>query len=564
MASRLIKAFLGLLLLLLAGLAVGTVGTLVFTGGAIDPLGLYASVPLPVPTPIGPPAVPGTINVPAEQIHGPAPLNSVVPKRPLFKNIPLPQEISPRAEVIATDLFLALLLVVALGSVTAVLNNLNRRHEATFRRLRPRWLVREYRHTVRRGCLGLPIILIIFAFYGIIFAFLEAGTAITSPAGIQLALVLAVSVGLVSLGGDFARRWVARLWPGRANFGLYPANLIVAVVTTLFSRGAFLSPGILYGVPGGADITLEEEKRHTRERVLALVTLVSVSVIGVLGWVMSGALVEAGKTTLNTASLVYLGPIVQLFETLGLAIFAVAVQTAFFEMLPLTASTGARLFRWNPVIWALLMLPVTFVFAFTVLNPAGDFFAAFSTPNVQVTVVLLDVLVTATLVLWLYFALIAPFFAPRQIVEQGGVPWYMPPAQNPPPRPVERPAWMVETVVPPVKPTTETPSWMLDTDGPFEYVEEDTGDTRPNQRPVIPYSDTQPVRREPPVSYEGLFPPAQPGDEDYLESLDNQPTPNATALSIIPPAADTPEPPAAAEPPVDPPSPATPPDNVPE
>jgi hypothetical protein len=522
MGARVIRSVVALVLLLLAGGAIAVVGALVTTNGALDTLGMWSHEPLPTAIRIGPTVHPGMINPPAAEIRDPAPLNSVVAKRPLFDTVPLPQELSQHPNVIATNLFLALLLVIGIGSVNAVLHKLWKRHDSTLRGWFPKWLVRNTSYPIRRGCLGLPVIMLVFALYGIIFAFLEPGTDLFSPAGIQLALILAISVGLVSFGGDMARRWVARFWPRRENYGLYPANLLIALLTTLFSRSVGLTPGILFGVPGGADIDLDNEQPQTREIVLSLVTLIAVVLVGTLGWALAGGIVEAGKTNLQPASLIYLGPIAQLFQTLGLAIFVVAVQTAFFEMLPLTARSGSRLFRWNPLIWAVLLLPIAFVFAHTILNPNGDFQVAFNTPTVQVAVILLDVLTTLTLILWLYFALIAPFFSPRKspLVGTSGVPWYVPPTQT------SRPRIQPQPIVPvfPANirtPHAATPDWMLETAIPVyeDEVESVPGDTRPMQRIVQPVLDTQPIHRPlTPIVYEGLFPPPQPGDEDYLES----------------------------------------------
>lgn len=531
MVSRFGNGLVALLLLLLAGSAIAVIGALIVTNGEFDVLGMVARSPLPTPIHINPTTIPGTINPPADQIRDPAPLNRVVPRRPLFEQIPLPQEFNQQYEVIATNLFLALLLVMGIGSASAVLNSLVRRYPESLGRWRPRWLVKGYRSAVRRGLLGLPIILVVFALYGIIFAFLEPGQSIFGPTGKQLALLLAISVALVSFGGDIARRWVARLWPRREAYGLYPANLLVAVLTTIFSRLCGLAPGILFGVPGGADIEFEGDQVRAREIVLAIVTLIAVLVLGGLGWALAAGIAEAGKTTLQPESLRYLGPIAQLFQTLGLAIFAVAVQTAFFEMLPLTARSGARLFRWSPLIWSAVLLPVTFIFAHTTINPNGDLRAAINTPNVQVALVLLDVLATVTLLVWLYFALIAPFFTPRKsiMVGESGVPWYVPPPRQtfqPPVQPPVTPAIQQQVY----SPHAVVPDWMLDTAIPYyEEVEDDDSSvqaTRPVQRVVAPMTDTRPVNRQlTPTVYDGLFPPPAPGDEDYLES-------DSTSISV--------------------------------
>src|SRR5262249_11056882 len=88
------------------------------------------------------------------------------------------------------------------------------------------------------------------------------------------------------------------------------------------------------------------------------------------------------------------------------AVFAIAVQTAFFEMLPISVTIGNKLFRWNGVVWALTFIPVVFLLAHTMLNPTGNFLTAFQTANVRAIAVLLLVLIGITFLFWFYVRVI--------------------------------------------------------------------------------------------------------------------------------------------------------------
>jgi len=395
-------------------------------------------------------------------------LNEVVQKRPLLENVPLPSELSTEPSVVATNFGLAVLLAIVFGIISTTLNDLLRDEEETIRGwfripiLREltglfKWAVGQ---NVQRGCLTLPIIVMIFALYGIIFAFLEDGMNIFTPEGTQLAIVMAMSVGLISLSGDVAQRQVARFWRNTARFGIYPANLLIAVVTTVFSRIFNLSPGIAFGTPGGADIEMDQQTRF-REVVLAFTTLIVMVVLGGLGWAAAAGIRAAGDRTMSISQAEFAGPLAQLGLTIGLALFFVAVETSFFEMVPMGSTMGGKIIRWNPIIWGLAFIPVMFIFAHSLLNPDNDYLQAFEQTNVQVLTIMIAILAVITAVLWFYFKVLhrdsepapRPAYpqqqspqAPRQQrPPQPQVP--PPPVYGPPPARESRPAQ--NTYVPP-------------------------------------------------------------------------------------------------------------------
>lgn len=379
----------------------------------------------------------------------PGTLNEVVEKRELFEDVRLPNEVSTEPAVIGTNVSLAIFFAIVFGLLSTLLNNLVKDQEEElqawmhylyldriFLPLRAARFIGD--QDVRRGCLSAPIIVAVFAAYGIIFAFLEPGTSIFSPAGFQLAIIMAMSVGLISLAGDVAQRQVARIWRRTSRFGVYPANLTVAVFTTVFSRLTHLTPGIMFGTPGGVDVDKGDDQPRFRDAVLALTTLTVVFVFGVLGWGITEVLHSAGDRTLSGSQLEFSAPLAQLGLALGLALFVVAIETAFFEMVPMSMTMGTQIFRWNPIVWVAGFLPVFFIFSHTLLNPEGEYLQAFEeTPVIMLTigvVILLMMLVG----LWILFKFFdPPNFRPagtRPYGGQGGYPQYpqQQPYQQPP------------------------------------------------------------------------------------------------------------------------------------
>jgi hypothetical protein len=365
-------------------------------------------------------------------------LDEVVQKRPALENVPFPSEVSTDPEVVGTNATLAIILAIIFGIVSNTLNNLLRDNEETIRGwfrvpiLGPFFRMFGWGASqgVQRGCLTLPIIVLIFALYGIIFAFLEGGLNILTPEGMQLALVMAMSVGLISLAGDVAQRQVARFWRGAAHYGVYPANLFLAVVTTVFSRVTHISPGVVFGVPGGVDV--EKDESHFHDVILAIATIVVITLLGGAGWAASAAVHNMGDRTMTVDQAEFSGPLVQLGLTISLALFLVAIETGFFEMVPLGSSLGRKIFGWNFLVWGVLFTPIMFLFTHTLLNPHSTYLDAFEHTNVQVLLAMIVILSIITAILWFYFRMAQPTPEPAQMPYYPPQPgYYQPPQQQP-------------------------------------------------------------------------------------------------------------------------------------
>lgn len=384
----------------------------------------------------------------------PGTLNDVVKKREIFQDVRLPNEVSTEPTVVGTNVSLAIFFAIIFGLLSTLLNNLLRDQEEELQAwLRYFYLDRIFLplraarfigdQDVRRGCLSAPIIVAVFAAYGIIFAFLEPGTNILSPAGFQLAIIMAMSVGLISLAGDVAQRQVARIWRKTSRFGVYPANLTVAVITTAFSRITHLTPGIMFGTPGGVDVDKGDDEPRFRDAILALTTLSVVFVFGVLGWGITELLRAAGDKTLSGEQLEFSAPLAQLGLALGLALFVVAIETAFFEMVPMSMTMGTQIFRWNPLVWVAGFLPVFFIFTHTLLNPEGEYLEAFEQTPVAMLTIGVVILLMMLGGLWILFKFFdPPNMRPAPVHPYGGQQGY-PQQQQPyqPQQPYQQPPY---------------------------------------------------------------------------------------------------------------------------
>lgn len=415
LALRLIGAAI---MLLLMG---GTAAFIALAGlGWINVQSLFPG--LPDPPPISTERIPGDpfgrVEIPDDLRPGDSiPLQGQVERQDLFEEVPVPQQISTDPVVVGTNFSLAAIMMLVFGTTSSVLSNMLRDEEPRIQRwLRAAGITKLVKGTtgaatwtlsrgIRRGCLTLPLVVLIFAAYGIIFAFLEEGTSIFTRQGALLAVTLAFSVGLVSFAGDIARRLAARLWRERSHFNIYPINLLLAVVTVVVSRVVNLSPGIVFGTPGGADIdpAPSEAEQLRRDVALALLTVLILVMLGGSGWAATGFVVSALDTTMEYRIASVVARVLTGITNLGLAVFLISLETSFFEMLPFAYSSGRPVFQWNKLVWGLVFLPIGFMFAHALLNPQYGFLDSFAESDVRFLWFMMVMLVAITVLLWFYF-----------------------------------------------------------------------------------------------------------------------------------------------------------------
>ncbi|MBN1312047.1 MAG: hypothetical protein JXB30_11570 [Anaerolineae bacterium] len=399
-------------------------GILAISTGLIDLQRIFPGLPeppqietggLPVPEGVSFPELPG-ITVPQNIRPGEGiPLGEAVQPRPLLASVPAPQQLSSEPEVIGTNVFLAILMALIFGGTSTILGNMLRDEEQRIQTwLRALgiqklfgWVGKAFQWTlggaVSQGCLTIPLVIVIFAFYGIIFAALEEGTSIFSRQGAFLAVTMAITAGLVSFSGDIARRIMGRIWRTKSRFNIYPVNLTVAIGTVIFSRLLLLTPGIAFGTPGGADVDMPGDKEPQREAILALVTLAVLVVIGGAGWALSGFILSLLGAPIEERLINIVAGVVQPMQDISLALSLVAIETIFFESVPLAYSGGKSILQWNKVIWAIVFIPVAFLFNHTLLNPQSGFLDSFLVSNVRFMWFFLIVMVGITVGLWFYF-----------------------------------------------------------------------------------------------------------------------------------------------------------------
>jgi Lamin Tail Domain len=298
-------------------------------------------------------------------------------------------------KTLITNFLLAMILALAMGFFGNLLNDtLESNEKVILERLKPlRSAVQRYRqlnttfqarlHGGRLSWLVfLLTLVVVLLLYGFIFAFLDPSFDLARSEGWLLILTLALSAGLIGVIDDVSQYIYLRSHGEQAALRVHPANLIVVAASTLISRGVGLTPGILAGSPAG----LEEVKSGRYETQLHFLALGSVAVFALAGWL---AAPFAGDNLW--------------LRTLLLVMFAVGVQTLFFELIPLRYFHGRGIFDFNRGVWAILFILVSALFMQTMLNPDGDFVKAFDSPNIVILSIVVLIFCVFSAAVWLYF-----------------------------------------------------------------------------------------------------------------------------------------------------------------
>lgn len=313
---------------------------------------------------------------------------------PFFqRTIQGPEQAFADTEVAVTNILLAIIIALAIGFFSNLLNDAIESHEEDYAHLFGPILtpINKVRSTVRRvdkvvtrsrnPWLGFIIkTLIILIIYGTILAFLDPSFQFVNQDGFLLILALGFSTGLVAMIDDLAIYIYLRAKGGGGRVSLHSSNFLMVIVTTLFSRITELVPGLLLGSPAGIeDVPDEYNGPH-----LDILAILATAAASLLAWGLS---TYAADPWLNTILLLT---------------FGAGVQTTFFEMLPLSYLRGKSIFKFNPLVWLILFSGAAIFFLQTMLNPDGPFLSAFLSANMVLLSVFTALYCVICSIIWFF------------------------------------------------------------------------------------------------------------------------------------------------------------------
>lgn len=325
-----------------------------------------------------------------------------------FSSIPTPLQISTDPQVIATNFFLASLLGLLFGILSTVFNNTLQENHEEVNRLLFGWLPKFKAPATGfqlppalRWPIRILVILFVLFLTGLINSFLDPSFQPFSLQGLGIFLTMLLSIGLINLLDQGSKVLAARGLKLDAGFKIHPVGILVAILCVLASRSTEFLPGYLFGVMGGLALA-PGAISHSRQALISGSGLVVALIVGLAAWVLT---IPLGFLLGAAASFLPLQVVLVAVQSILLLVFLVALENAFFELLPLAVTAGADIFSWNKIVWFLAFVPVFFLFYHILLNPDGAFFAGIANPNSILILVLLVAYGLLTLGTWLFFRL---------------------------------------------------------------------------------------------------------------------------------------------------------------
>ncbi len=299
------------------------------------------------------------------------------------------------------NLLLAILLAIVFGLFGTLLGDTLENHEAEVRRLFGPLSRFMNTGTNLESMLGAQLgrrgaawvgdafkVIVVLLIYGVVFAFLDPNFTFDREDALELVGAVTLSFGLIAIIDSVVKFIYERRHGAKATVRLHGANFLLVAFSVIFSRTAALSPGILFGKPGG----LEGEEKGDPYRI-NLVGIGSVGLAALAAWLFMMFVPRQGATGWN----LWVATVLAL-------IFAVGIQTLFFEMIPLRGLYGRSIIERNRFVWFVLFIAVIFMFMQTQLNPEGSFVSAFNRPNMEILALFVLAFCAFSAAVWLYFA----------------------------------------------------------------------------------------------------------------------------------------------------------------
>jgi len=255
-----------------------------------------------------------------------------------------------------------------------------------------------------RWGLATALIVVFIGLAALLNAFIDPQFDTTTGRGIAVFLTLFVAIGLVVWLSAWSQVGVMRQAKVNAALRVRPLTLFITFVAVLVSRALNFLPGFLvalflgYAIFNAADDTRKAEQRGSLRSLLMLViVIVAAYLLAVPVDLLLGNLLTQTSSAVAQTSATALG----LLESLILTIYIVALEYAFFALLPSRLTDGARLFSFNRILWGVGFGLITFAFLATAVNPTLSGVEVFRLPAIIVIGGILLIASAVALAAWL-------------------------------------------------------------------------------------------------------------------------------------------------------------------
>ena len=177
-----------------------------------------------------------------------------------------------------------------------------------------------------------------------------------------------------------------------AAIKFFPIALLIACLSVFVSRVGHLHPGVVYGFVASAVLLRSVEEAE--EAKLLFLSMLSLVIASMIAWFLIDPFRSLARDgTVWGAAL----------EAGVIAVFLGGMQGALFTLTPLEFMDGRKIWRWSPIAWFALALPLAFIFFHFVLHQSGTLSQAPDRSNIRAVFWLCVICWSLTIALWLFF-----------------------------------------------------------------------------------------------------------------------------------------------------------------
>jgi hypothetical protein len=229
---------------------------------------------------------------------------------------------------------------------------------------------------------------------GLVYGFLEPSFGFNRPSLLLFSSVI-IGVGLVGLFFAGLEAWIRRKRdPGAdAVISPFPLALGIGALCVLASRILDLHPGVMYGFAASCVVAGSTDASRVEGRVQA-VTVTACIALSVGCWLLLGparALPDGWPS--------------QLLQSVAVIVFVGGMEGLLIDLMPLEAMDGAKIYRWNRLAWAGLVLVSAFLVWHVLLNTHRSSFDSLRQASSWSVLLGFLVYTGAGALFWGYFAL---------------------------------------------------------------------------------------------------------------------------------------------------------------
>ncbi|HTP10812.1 MAG TPA: hypothetical protein VMP08_21310 [Anaerolineae bacterium] len=255
-----------------------------------------------------------------------------------------------------------------------------------------------------RWLLATALIVIFVGLAALLSSFIDPEFNPATGRGIAIFLTLFAAISLVTWLAAWSEVGAVRRAKFNVALWVKPLEILITLIAVMVSRAINFLPGFImvlfltYAIFNATEDTHKAERNAAVRSLLLLVIVIIVTYLLAIpvDLLLGNLLTQTGNAVAQTGA-----NAAGIAESLILTIYIVALEYAFFTLLPSRFTSGARLFELNRVLWAAGFALITFTLLLTAINPTLSGVEVFRLPAIISIGALLLVASAFALAMWL-------------------------------------------------------------------------------------------------------------------------------------------------------------------